>query len=130
MPVAPVYINIIYSDSPDDLLVITPILDTLEWIVDYRQNRLKRYTQHTLKYSEIKDYLSKFLEFGALDHPTHQPKWLQIDIPGFPIVQIDYKCWKSNFATLLETLYSHRSAWPQEPQVSAPDVGAAPKAPA
>jgi hypothetical protein len=120
MPLAPIYINVLFRTGPDDQIIITPQEDLNDWHICYNQNSIKRTTCHTRKYAEIIPYLQTFIAVCDADDPAYKPKSFQVDIPGFQVVMIEFADIKKKLSVICEAIYSHRSSWPQEFQVRAP----------
>lgn len=73
------------DDKKDDILTITPDLETDSFVVKYLQRDIAAVPVQTIIDSEdITDYIESFLEALLLDECESAPSHIQFDVPAFP----------------------------------------------
>jgi hypothetical protein len=84
---SPLAIKVIMQrdDAKDDILTITPDLNTDSFLVKYLQHDVAATPVQTkIDAEDITDYIESFLEALLLDEDESAPTHIQIDVPAFP----------------------------------------------
>jgi len=73
------------DDHKDDILTITPDLETDSFFVKYLQRDVAPVPIQTkIDAEDITDYIESFLESLLLDEDDAAPTHIQVDVPAFP----------------------------------------------
>ena len=86
---AKILVTIQRDGRPDDVLSVSPDLDSDGYYVSFRQRTVGNTTSHYCENGGLVSYLRQFFTALLFDHD--QPDFIQLDIPMYPTVLLTSK---------------------------------------
>ena len=103
------FIKNLNDNSKDDVLKIHKVGDSYTWT--FKDSETSHFQTTTIESSyDVAERLNTVLKMVAAD--SDPPKFVQVDVPGFPQVLYDVKELSYNAPTIRDALYYTLSKWP------------------
>jgi hypothetical protein len=83
---AKIVVRVIHNNSPDDILVFEPDMETTGFNITFTQATISVTTTHWMEYDGVVPYLTAFVNCLRLDTDADACANIQVDAPGLPSV--------------------------------------------
>ena len=109
---AKILVTIQRDGKPDDILIVTPDLESDGYYVTFRQRTVGNTTDRYFANEALLPYLSVF--FSGLLYDHDRPNFVQFDVPMYPTVLLRPDTLFSFESALRDQIESLQDDWPYE----------------
>lgn len=107
-----VKIILLRTNTPDDVLTLTPNTDDEHYTATFVQNTIGNVTTGSVRTSRLFEYLENFLRSSIID--KEGPEFFQFDVPMFPTVIVRREDVMNYVDLLCDQIDSIERSWPVE----------------